>query len=184
MTGATGLAALIKTTMNGGDGNDTLRGTDGADVISGGAGDDEIRSKESPPLADDVDCGTGEDSARVDPRDDLSACERVVGGRPRVKVTRKVAKVRGGRAVLRLRCAIATTCRGTVKLRRGNRTLGTARFTATSGRAKVVRATLNRRGRQALARAPRAGLRVQVRIDARDSAGNGWLTTVAIRLKS
>ena len=108
----------------------------------------------------------------------------MVGGRPRVKVTGKVANVLGGRAVLRLRCAVATRCKGTVELRRGNRTVGTARFTATSGRVKVVRAKLNARGRRALASAPRAGLSVQVQIDARDSAGNGWLTTVAIRLKS
>ena len=86
--------------------------------------------------------------------------------------------------MLALRCAVATTCKGTVQLRRGNRMLGTARFTATSRRAKVVRVKLNRKGRRLLARAPRAGLRIQVRIDARDGVGNGWRTTVRIRLKS
>ena len=35
MTGAEGLAGLIKTTMNGGDGSDTLTGTDGADADLG-----------------------------------------------------------------------------------------------------------------------------------------------------
>ena len=42
MDGAAGLAALIVTTMNGQDGNDTLDGTDGADTQTGGAGNDRL----------------------------------------------------------------------------------------------------------------------------------------------
>jgi Ca2+-binding RTX toxin-like protein len=42
ITGNTGLAGLIKVTMNGGDGNDVLVGTDGDDVQKGGAGNDSV----------------------------------------------------------------------------------------------------------------------------------------------
>ena len=42
VTGNPGVAALIKTEINGGDGNDTLVGTDGNDVMKGGAGNDSV----------------------------------------------------------------------------------------------------------------------------------------------
>jgi len=42
ITGNTGVAGLIKVTMNGGDGNDVLVGTDGDDVLKGGAGNDSV----------------------------------------------------------------------------------------------------------------------------------------------
>ena len=181
MTGAAGLAALITTTMNGQDGNDSLTGTDGSDALDGGAGDDELRSRDK--AADEVACGTGEDFGRVDPRDHLTGCETVRGGRKRVRLVGNVAKVVRGRAIVRLRCAAVVRCRGTVQLRRGNRVLGTARFRATSRKAKTVRVKLNKRGRRLVARAPGARMKIRARIDARDSAGNGWRTTPRITLK-
>jgi hypothetical protein len=42
ITGNIGVAGLIKTEMNGGDGNDVLVGTDGDDVLKGGAGNDSV----------------------------------------------------------------------------------------------------------------------------------------------
>jgi Ca2+-binding RTX toxin-like protein len=42
ITGNVGLAGLIKTEMNGGDGNDVLVGTDGDDIQRGGAGNDDV----------------------------------------------------------------------------------------------------------------------------------------------
>jgi Ca2+-binding RTX toxin-like protein len=42
VTGNPGVAALIKTEINGGDGNDVLVGTDGNDVMKGGAGNDSV----------------------------------------------------------------------------------------------------------------------------------------------
>jgi Ca2+-binding RTX toxin-like protein len=42
ITGNVGLAGLIKTEMNGGDGNDVLVGTDGDDVQKGGTGNDSV----------------------------------------------------------------------------------------------------------------------------------------------
>ena len=82
-----------------------------------------------------------------------------------------------------MRCVSTRRCRGTVRLLRGTRSLGTARFTATRRRAKVVRVRLNRRGRRLVARAPRRGVRITAQINARDGAGNGWRTTKRIRLK-
>ena len=42
ITGSVGLAALIKTEVNGGDGNDAIVGTDGDDVLKGGPGNDSV----------------------------------------------------------------------------------------------------------------------------------------------
>jgi Ca2+-binding RTX toxin-like protein len=42
IAGASGLATLIKLSMDGGDGNDTLTGGNGDDVMAGGAGDDRL----------------------------------------------------------------------------------------------------------------------------------------------
>ena len=88
-----------------------------------------------------------------------------------------------GRAVLRLRCVATRRCSGNVRLLRGSRSLGTARFTATRRRVKIVRVKLNRRGRRLVAGAPARGARITVQINARDGAGNGWRTTKRIRLK-
>ena len=157
------------------------QGTDGADRLTGGAGNDVIRSRDK--RADRVICGAGRDLARVDRRDVVSGCELVLGGRQRVRLIGNTAQVTLGRAVLRLRCVATRRCRGTVRLLRGGRTLGTARFTATRRRVKIVRVKLNRRGRRLVARAPRRGVRITVQINARDGAGNGWRTTKRIRLK-
>ena len=132
ITGANGLASRIASTLNGDDGNDRITGTDGADRMSGGAGNDVIRSRDS--RADRVACGAGRDLARVDRRDFVTGCDVVLGGRQRVRLLGKAAKVTRGRAVLRLRCVATRRCRGTVRLLRGRRTLGTVRFTATRRR--------------------------------------------------
>jgi Ca2+-binding RTX toxin-like protein len=42
VTGSDGVGALIKTEINGGDGNDVLVGTDGNDVMKGGPGNDSV----------------------------------------------------------------------------------------------------------------------------------------------
>jgi hypothetical protein len=48
---------------------------------------------------------------------------------------------------------------------------------------RTIRIKLNRRGLRLLARAPRKGLSVKLRIDARDTKGNGWRTSDRIKLK-
>lgn len=155
--------------------------TDGPDTLAGGVGNDVIRARDR--QADQVVCGPGFDIARVDRRDIVSGCNLVFGGRQRVRLLGNTARVVLGRAVLRLRCVATRRCSGTVRLLRGSRSLGTARFTATRSRTKIVRVKLNRRGRRLVARAPRRGVRVTAQINARDSAGNGWRTTKRIRLR-
>ena len=85
--GAAGLAGLIKSTLNGDDGNDRVTGTDGEDRLSGGKGFDLINAVDS--AEDHVDCGKGLDLAVVDRRDFLRGCDVVLGGLPRVKPSGK-----------------------------------------------------------------------------------------------
>jgi Ca2+-binding RTX toxin-like protein len=56
-------------------GNDQLTGGSGVDGYSGGDGDDAVTSFDG--LAEDVDCGAGNDGATVDVADRLVACELV-----------------------------------------------------------------------------------------------------------
>jgi hypothetical protein len=64
ITGNIGLAALIKTEMNGGDGNDVLVGTDGDDVQRGGAGNDDVSGARG---NDDMAGDDGDDILRWNP---------------------------------------------------------------------------------------------------------------------
>ena len=64
-------------TLDGGDGSDTINGLGGADTLIGGIGDDTIQARDG--SADTVSCGTGNDQAFVDPRDQVEAnCETVL----------------------------------------------------------------------------------------------------------
>jgi hypothetical protein len=181
--GFPGLAGLIKSTFNGQDGNDEIRGTDGEDLLSGGKGFDLIRANDT--SADQVECDGGIDFARVDKRDTVRACELVLGGRLRVTTAAKSLKLSGGAAALKLKCVATQRCRGVAALRRGNRTLATARFAMGKNKTQVVKLKLTAAGRRALSRVKfgSKGLRVQLRIDAKDSKGNGWRSTDNLRLK-
>jgi Ca2+-binding RTX toxin-like protein len=74
---ATGnLAALIKTTVDGGAGNDALRGTNGPDVLLGGDGNDFVDGNQ----ADDVAfLGPGDDTFQWDPGDGDDTLEGQAG---------------------------------------------------------------------------------------------------------
>ena len=61
--------------LSGGTENDRLNGGSGEDLLKGGAGDDVIYAKDGE--ADKVRCGFGDDTARVDAQDTVSACEHV-----------------------------------------------------------------------------------------------------------
>lgn len=62
--------------LEGGAGNDVLRGNGGSDALLGEAGDDTIEARDG--IADSIDCGSGSDTARVDPSDTVAGCERVI----------------------------------------------------------------------------------------------------------
>ena len=62
--------------LEGGGGDDLLRGNAGADVLSGGPGNDVIEARDG--AVDDIDCGPGNDTARVDVADTVASCETVI----------------------------------------------------------------------------------------------------------
>ena len=179
--GKQGLAGLIKSTLNGDDGNDSIKGTDGEDLLSGGKGFDVIRSRDN--AADQVEGDSGFDVAFVDKRDTVRGVEIVLGGNLRVRhLGGKAITVAGNVAVVRLQGVGTKLTTGRVHLVRGGKSLGTAKYKVTR-KPKNVRIKLNRRGLRLIARAPRKGLSVKLRIDARDTNGNGWRTSDSIKLK-
>ena len=82
--------------IDGGAGSDRVFGRRGRDCLSGGAGDDAVHAGPGADLvhggagrdaidvvgggADRVDCGPGDDTARVSPNDEVVRCEWVVVG--------------------------------------------------------------------------------------------------------
>jgi Ca2+-binding RTX toxin-like protein len=174
-----GLAGLIKSTLNGDDGNDRVRGTDGEDSLSGGKGIDLINARDK--AEDLVDCGPSLDLALVDKRDFLRGCEVVLGGALRVKQVGKLRELAGDAAV-KLRCVGTGRCRGVARLQSGGKTLAAGKFKMARGKTDTVRLKYNKRGRRALAKAPANGVRAKLVIDARDARGNGWRTTASVRV--
>jgi len=175
--GAKGLAGLIKSTLNGDDGNDRITGTDGEDRLSGGDGRDRINARDK--AEDTVDCGSGLDLALVDRRDFLRGCDLAIGGHLRVKhVGSKVLDAAGGGAAIKLRCVATKRCKGSVRVRRGGKTLAAGSFRMKRGKAKTVRLKLTARGRRLAAN--RTGAKLV--IDAKDGNGNGWRTRSRVKL--
>jgi Ca2+-binding RTX toxin-like protein len=175
-----GLAGRIGGTFNGGDGNDKIEGTGSADRIFGGNGRDLINTRDK--AADTVECEGGFDLAFVDKRDSVRACEIVFGGKLRVKALSKRLSMAGNVAAARLRCVGTQKCIGRAALVRNGKSLGSAKFKLNRRQAKSVRIKLNRRGRNLLARARGKDMKVTLRIDARDGAGNGWRTLAKTRI--
>jgi Ca2+-binding RTX toxin-like protein len=181
IAGSRGLAGLIASTFNGDDGNDRIKGTDGEDLLTGGKGFDLIRSRDQ--AADRVEGNGGFDIAFVDKRDTVRGVEIVFGGRLRVRhLGGKAVAVKRGAAVVRLRSAGTKSVHGRVHLVRGGKSLGSVKYKVTR-KPKTIRIKLNRKGLRLMARAPRKGLSAKLRIDARDTNGNGWRTSDSIRLK-
>jgi Ca2+-binding RTX toxin-like protein len=181
IAGSKRLAGLIKSTFNGDDGNDRIKGTGGEDLLTGGNGKDVIRSRDK--AADRVEGGGGFDVAFVDKRDTVRGVEIVLGGRLRVRhLGGKALFVKGSAVAVKLRSAGTGRTRGRVYLIRGGKSLGSVKYKVTR-KPKAFRIKLNRRGLRLMARAPRKGLSVSLRIDAHDSNGNGWRTSDALKLK-
>jgi hypothetical protein len=171
----------LKLDVEGAEGRDGIEGADAEDLLSGGNGFDLIRSRDR--AADQVECGGGFDLALVDKRDTVRGCEIVIGGKRRVRhLGGKAITVAGNVAAVRLQSVGTGRTRGRVHLIRGGKSLGSAKYKVTR-RSKKVRIKLNRRGLRLMARAPRKGLSIKLRIDARDSDGNGWRTSDSMKLK-
>ena len=68
--------------LDGGPGADVITGFEGADSLTGGAGDDNLQARDN--SADQVACGTNNDSATMDTLDTPSNCETVSVGQPPV----------------------------------------------------------------------------------------------------
>jgi Ca2+-binding RTX toxin-like protein len=171
--GSKGLAALIKSTFNGDDGNDAIRGTDGEDTLGGGKGSDLIKSIDK--AADTVECGRGFDIALVDRRDTVRGCDIALGGRLKVRMVGK-PRLDGDAVDVRLRCIANERCKSKVVLRHGGKTIGKQSVRIRDGKRKTVSVELNRRGLRALAGDSDGSLRIKVRVDTRDQDGNGWRT--------
>jgi Ca2+-binding RTX toxin-like protein len=179
--GKKGLAGLIDSTFNGDAGNDRIKGTDGEDLLTGGKGFDVINSRDN--AADQVEGDDGFDIAFVDSRDTVRAVEIVLGGSLKVKATAKSVNVAGGVAALTLRCVDTERCRGVVVLRHDGKKIARANFKMGKKKTRTVRLKLNKRGLRLLAKAPNKGLKVQLRIDAKDAKKNGWRTNTRLQLK-
>ena len=95
---------------------------------------------------------------------------------PQSEGDRQVCRRSGGAAAVTLRCVATKKCSGLVSLRHKGKTLATAKFAMGKKKSKTVRLKLNKRGLRLLAKAPNKGMKVQLRIDAKDAARNGWRT--------
>lgn len=62
--------------LEGGSGNDRLKGGPDKDTFYGGAGNDRISARDG--TREKVDCGKGRDRAKVDRRDRVKHCEKVL----------------------------------------------------------------------------------------------------------
>jgi hypothetical protein len=61
--------------LSGGDGRDTIDGRGGRDDLRGGPGDDTILARDG--FRDTIDCGAGNDVAKIDPADVAVNCETI-----------------------------------------------------------------------------------------------------------
>ena len=80
----------------------------------------------------------------------------------RAVLATSAAKVKGGKALLKLRCRGGGPCKGVVKLLAKRKLIGKSRFSIAAGKAKVIRVRLNRRGKKLLRRARRHRLKVKL----------------------
>jgi Ca2+-binding RTX toxin-like protein len=136
-------------TLTGQGGNDLIRGLEGNDVLDGGDGDDGL---DGGAQRDDLVCASGFDTAVVDPSDRAGPdCDRA-GAEPAAG-TATVNRRSKARVAVACPIAEANPCDGRLVLSAGEKTLGGGRFSIGPGLTRRVDLTLNRAGRERLARA-------------------------------
>jgi hypothetical protein len=119
-------------TLLGGSGADLIEGGVGEDALIGGSGNDRIQARDS--FTDAISCGKGRDTLTADGLDYFGdRCERVRrSDRAGATVIDLLSsRTGGGTATVFVGCPrdAAATCRGSVRIREGNRTFGKAAFT-------------------------------------------------------
>jgi Ca2+-binding RTX toxin-like protein len=152
--GGAGNDSILGFSSNGGAGDDVLTGGNGGDTIVGGTGADTIRGFAGNDTLDAndgvrdtrIDCSTGFDTVLLDLKDpnptDAENCEsidrRKVDEEPGTRILSAGARVRDGRAGVRLRCprAVHQACAGTLTL--AARHAASARYRIAAGRSAVV----------------------------------------------
>jgi hemolysin type calcium-binding protein len=173
--------------LDGGAGDDQMEGSSGDDVLIGGpgtdsmdgdgpgafgqviAGNDRIEARDGVP--ETINCGLATDTAIIDrsdtvPSDPQTSCENVERGTAaaaRVKVTSKSLRYRKGRIAVKVRCPRGAACRGTLRIRKGKRTIASGRYRVVAGKSKTVRLKPGRKGRAILRRARRHRVVVELR---------------------
>lgn len=163
--------------LSGDRGRDNLDGGTGIDALSGGAGVDTIRSRDA--SADDVLCGGESDTAIVDVKDTLRACESVSSGV--VIVTSKV-RVKAGRVTLALSCPAieGRSCVGTLRLVSGS-LLGSRAFSIPLGARRNVVVSLTSAGRRIIGRKPATSVAASARFT--DAVGGAVTTTRSVSVR-
>jgi Ca2+-binding RTX toxin-like protein len=168
--------------LNGGPaGNDRLNGGRGKDELNGGPGDDVITDHDG--FVDRVVCGSGADTALVDPIDVVAAdCESVRDvDDPDLRISRRTVRItRKGIVAVLLACPRdEIRCTGTLRLdtagkvqvsRRARVKLGSRRFNIKGGKRKRVKVRLPRKKRRLVIRLKKVRVRATARV--KDTAGN------------
>jgi hypothetical protein len=173
--------------LDGGAGNDTLIGFSGDDTLIGGAGTDSFdgdgsgafgqiisgndRIEARDGVAEPVICGLGSDTAIVDrsdtvPTDPQTSCENVERGTAAaalVKVASKTLRYSKGRIAVKVRCPAGADCRGTLRIRKGRRTIASATYRVAAGKTRTMRVRPSNRGRTILRSARRHRVTVELR---------------------
>lgn len=154
----------------------------GVDTVLGGGPGDELFTADATPDARIV-CGPIRQPfgiARIDLVDpapvNCGTVRRAAKDQHPTVEVRRVAKVRGKTAKLRLRCPAAApggSCAGTLTLLRRGRELGSKRYSIRAGRSKTVRVRLRRKARGA----------AEVRTSELDTQGRPETTITSVRLK-
>ncbi|HEX8647295.1 MAG TPA: calcium-binding protein [Thermoleophilaceae bacterium] len=144
----------------GGAGNDGVEGLAGPDVLLGELGDDTLRSDDGE--ADSDDCGDGSDTAFADVADTKLACELPEAPKPPeppvqpavVVKPSKPSADRKGYVRVKVRCPASAParCAGTLRLRRGTRTYGKARYSIAPGSTRTLRVKVKSSLRRSLGR--------------------------------
>jgi hypothetical protein len=165
----------------------SLNADPGLDTLSGGLGRDDLFSNDGT-TDKEINCHGvqgGRDALRevavvdlVDPQPLF--CETVGQAfrdqHPLVQVRGRTVELRGGRAIVRLRCPSAApggTCIGRARLVRRGRTIASGRYRLRAGRRRTLRLRLRRR----------AGGTAEVRTLEKDTEGRPETTRTKVRLK-